>query len=181
MKKFLCGILMVPVCLWCGSNVFDEPNIQEILKDRCLERNEIQNVYTPEILFSSSAKCIQDGKYDQAADLYLVAVAYGYFDGLRVVDKTGQDVLETLKVNHFSDIDAKKRDQFAQVLRSKLEDMSSTCRFLSKLGRPNYTPRYMVDASKNPFAQGSNNGLIPHYNGAALWDQTRASYLRCSQ
>ena len=92
---------------------------------------------------------------------------------------SARSVLDTLKVTYFSPLDAKKRDRFAQVLRDKLEHLASTCRFLESLGKPNYMPRYMIEAAQNPLSQKSPNGLVPNYNAKALWDETRLEYLRC--
>jgi len=170
---------LVPLVLWSASNPFEEEHASEPWSNRCLERVEIVNKLSADLLFASSAYCIQEEKYDQAADLYLTATAYGYFDSLRVADKSARSVLDTLKVTYFSPLDAKKRDRFASVLRDKLDHLASTCHFLESLGKPNYMPHYMIEAAKNPLSQKSPNGLVPNYNAKALWDETRLEYLRC--
>ena len=183
-KKPMKGImltLLIPLVLWAASNPFEDQteHASEPWSNRCLERVEIVNKLSADLLFASSTYCIQEEKYDQAADLYLTATAYGYFDSLRVADKSARSVLDTLKVTYFSPLDAKKRDRFAQVLRDKLDHLASTCRFLESLGKPNYMPRYMIEAAQNPLSQKSPNGLVPNYNAKALWDETRLEYLRC--
>jgi len=76
--------------------------------------------------------------------------------------------LESLKTENFSPLDATKRNQFAEALRARLDDMKSSCRFLEKLGAPSYYPKYMV---QNGVTRG--DGLILNYDAKALWDETR--------
>jgi hypothetical protein len=139
-----------------------------------MERIEIKNSYTPIDLFKSSAVCIEEQKYPQAVELYLVATAYGYFDTERVVDKSTRNVLDTLKTEIFGPINANKRNQFAEALRARLDDMKSSCSFLAKLGSPTYYPEYMVQTGVT-----RGDGLILNYNAKALWEDTRLNYLRC--
>lgn len=177
---FICGMT---VSVWAvnPSDLFQkESSNQEITLSSCLERIEIKNTLTPEQLFQSSALCIQEEKYAQAVELYLISTAYGYYDTQRVIDRNARSILETLKTKYFGGLEATKRNAFAEALRTRLDDMRSMCGFLEKLGRPNYHPRYMLDDNiplKTP--QKPNNGLVPNYNEKALWDDTRLVYLRC--
>ena len=171
-------MMSMPMFLFSAGNLFDEVRTPQKI-DKCLERLEIKNSLTPVQLYQSSATCIAEEKYTQAADLYLVAVAYGYFDTARVMDKTARDVLEILKMDNFGSLDVAKRDKFAQVLRNQLDNMRPMCQFLEILGKPGYHPRYMIEAGKEPNAHKSVNGLIPSYNASSLWQETRSQYLRC--
>ncbi|WP_263832568.1 hypothetical protein [Sulfurospirillum oryzae] len=175
MRKGFLLTLLLPPFLMCASssNLFDE-NKPLVALSSCMERVEIKNSHTPVDLFKSSAKCIEEEKYPQAVELYLVATAYGYFDGARVVDKSTRQVLDTLKTEIFGPLDANKRNQFAEVLRTKLDDMKSSCNFLEKLGKPTYYPKYMV---QNGVTRG--DGLILNYDARVIWEDTRFSYLKC--
>ncbi len=165
--------LVLPSLLVCASNLFDESQAV-VVPNGCMERIEIKNSYTPIDLFKSSAVCIEEQKYPQAVELYLVATAYGYFDTGRVVDKSTRNVLDAFKTEIFGPLDAKKRNQFAEALRTRLDDMKSSCSFLSKLGHPTYYPEYMVQTGVT-----RGDGLILNYNAKALWEDTRINYLRC--
>jgi hypothetical protein len=173
MQKGFLAIFLIPSLLVCASNLFDE-NQPLVAVGTCMERIEIQNSHTPVDLFKSSAKCIEEEKYPQAVDLYLVATAYGYFDSGRVVDKSTRQALDTLKTEIFGPLDATKRNQFAEALRARLDDMKSSCNFLEKLGKPTYYPKYLV---QNGVTRG--DGLILNYDAKALWDDTRFEYLKC--
>jgi hypothetical protein len=176
MKRVLLWVL--PTLLWCAGNLFEEnPSSPAVV--RCMGSVEIKNSHTPVTLFGAAAKCIEEEHYEEAVNLYLVAVAYGYFDSERVVDKGSREILERLKLNDFGKLDATKRNQFAQELRKRLDDIDPTCRFLATLGKPSYFPKYMVEVSKNPFSSKSTNGLLPGYNANALWQQTRFNYFHC--
>jgi len=173
MQKVLLSVLLLPSLLLCASNLFEENQSSET-PNVCMERIEIKNSYTPADLFKSSALCINEEKYPQAVELYLVATAYGYFDSARVVDKSTRRVLENFKTEIFGPLDATKRNQFAEALRARLDDMKSSCTFLTKLGSPTYYPEYMVQTGVT-----SGDGLILNYNAKALWEDTRVNYLRC--
>jgi len=176
MQRSFLWALLVPSLLLCASNrsLFEEsqPTVEI---NTCMERTEIQNSQTPVDLFKSSAICIEEKKYAQAADLYLVATAYGYFDTARVIDKSMNQVLDALKTEHFGPIDASKRNKFAEVLRARLDNMKSSCAFLTKLGKPTYYPKYMVEES----VVTRGDGLILNYDAKAFWDDTLSNYLRC--
>lgn len=173
MQKSFLTALLLPSLLICASNLFEESK-PLVTVSTCMERVEIKNSHTPVDLFTSSAICIEEQKYPQAVELYLVATAYGYFDGARVVDKSTREVLDTLKTEIFGPIDANKRNQFAEALRLHLDDMKSSCAFLGKLGKPTYYPKYMV---QNGLTRGE--GLILKYDANAIWEDTRFSYLKC--
>lgn len=179
MKKV--WMLFLPSLLWCASNLFDEnvTSDQETM-ERCMTSAEIKSSKTPVTFFSSAARCIEEDRYEQAVELYLVAVAYGYFDSMRAADQTSSaDVIEQLKINYFSRIDSNKRNRFAQMLRLRLDNLAPTCQLLKKIGKPNYYPRYMVEALKNPFTKQSKDGLMPNYDAENLWTKTRFEYLHC--
>ena len=173
MQKGFLMALLLPSLLVCASNLFDE-NQPLVAVSSCMQRIEIKNSHTPVDLFKSSAKCMEEEKYPQAVELYLVATAYGYFDSARVVDKSTRQALDTLKTEIFGPVAANKRNQFAEALRARLDDMKSSCHFLDKLGKPTYYPKYMVE---NGFTRG--DGLILNYDAKALWEETRFEYLRC--
>lgn len=174
MQKIFLGILLAPSLLLCASNLFEENPPSKTAVKSCMERIEIKNSQTPVELFKSSAVCIEEQKYPQAVELYLVATAYGYFDSARVVDKSTRQTLEKLKTEIFGPLDANKRNQFAEALRARLDDMTSSCSFLAKLGSPSYYPKYMV---QNGVTRG--DGLILNYDAKELWEDTRINYLRC--
>jgi len=178
MKKYYWLVLLLPSLSFCGSNPFLEIQAKEATK-HCMETSEIQNTYTPETLFQSSALCVEEEKYPQAVELYLVAIAYGNYDSARVLDKTARQALDNLKTSNFGDIDARKRNLFAEALRTRLDNMKQSCSFLIALGKPNYYPRYMVQAGENALIQKSNNSLVPNYNEKELWHDTLFTYLRC--
>ena len=173
MRKGFFMALLLPSLLMCASNLFEESQSVSV-PNGCMERIEIKNSYTPSELFKSSAVCIEEQKYSQAVELYLVATAYGYFDSARVVDKSTRNVLDTLKTEIFGPVAANKRNQFAEALRARLDDMKSSCNFLDKLGKPTYYPKYMV---QNGVTRG--DGLILNYDAKAIWEDTRVNYLRC--
>lgn len=173
MHKVFLSALLLPSLLLCASNLFEE-NPTTVVTNGCMERIEIKNSHTPVDLFKSSAVCIEEQKYPQAVELYLVATAYGYFDSARVIDKSTRQTLESLKTEIFGPLDAIKRNQFAEMLRTRLDDMKSSCSFLAKLGSPTYYPEYMV---QNGVTRG--DGLILNYDAKVLWQDTRVNYLRC--
>lgn len=176
MQRGCLWALLVPSLLFCAStrDLFEESQPPVVVLHTCMERAEITNAQTPVDLFKSSALCVEEQKYTQAVDLYLVATAYGYFDSARVIDKSTRDTLESLKTENFGPLNASKRNQFAEALRARLDDMQSSCRFLEKLGAPSYYPKYMV---QNGVTRG--DGLILNYDAKALWKETRTDYLRC--
>jgi len=173
MQKGFLTALLLPSLLVCASNLFDETPPPMAIHT-CMERIEINNSQTPADLFKSSAICVGEKKYAEAVDLYLVATAYGYFDSARVVDKSTRQALDALKTENFGPIEAAKRNQFAEALRARLDDMKSSCAFLEQLGKPTYYPKYMV---QNGVTRG--DGLILNYDAKALWEETRTEYLRC--
>jgi len=178
MHKYYWLILVVPSLLLCAGNPFLEDKAKASA-EQCMERSDISNTNTPEDLFKSSAMCIEEEKYAQAIDLYLVATAYGYYDSERVIEKEARQVLDAIKMDNFGDLDATKRNRFAEGLRNRLNNMHESCTFLMQLGKPNYYPRYMVQSTEQSLIVKSSNGLVLNYDEQALWHETLTTYLKC--
>lgn len=178
LQKYYWLLLVVPSLLVCASNPFLE-NKAKASAGQCMERVEISNTHTPEDLLKSSAACIEEEKYTQAIDLYLVATAYGYYDSERVIEKEARDVLDAIKMDNFGALDPIKRNHFAEGLRERLNNMQESCTFLMQLGKPNYYPHYMIQSTVQSLIVKSSDGLVLNYDEKVLWHETLFTYLKC--
>lgn len=131
----------------------------------CLADDQVKNTYTPVELFKSAAVCANQDQQKQGVLLLFAAQAYGAFDMERVLDRTSYKVIQNLKSKSAASIlPDKMRVMNEETEKSK--KAASFCPALTKLGPPNYYPRYMI-------LQGSRvsagSGLNQSFDGRQAW------------
>ncbi|MCW8900790.1 MAG: hypothetical protein OQK75_02615 [Gammaproteobacteria bacterium] len=150
----------------------------------CVEINTLTNKHTPADIFTGISDCIKKDDVQRATRLYALALAYGRYDQLRMVDKSARAAIGALQYNHI--ITSK---EFRQRLKEEIKNHSvanknsekfiSLCRDIKKLGKPAYHPRYMIKHGMSVFT-GSASGIIEDFNEEENWNKIYTNYLKCS-
>jgi hypothetical protein len=148
----------------------------------CIALSEARNIYTPPDLYSSSAKCVLEGRDKDAAQIFVLASAYGIYDGMRVVDPTAAQARQVLIMNNFNPIDTSQKIGF-QAEMDKIgawqsPDIDELCDGITGVGKPNYHPQYMILHGMAAFNGIKGDGLKPGYDAQANWNTVMTS-LKC--
>jgi len=150
----------------------------------CVPLTQVKNTDTPADIFKGLSECIKQNNYDDAADLFAIAGAYGQFDAQRVTDKTAGQAKTVLVMEAFTDVLEDKKAQFAKVQALRMTDpktLNTICANIKQIGHPNYFPDYMILHGMRAFT-GENpyqNALEKNFDEAKVWGEVLAGYLTC--
>jgi len=148
----------------------------------CIPLDTTKNIYTPADLYKAFAKCIQEGDYDKANDLFLLAGAYVRFDAMRVADKTAHQARTVLIMNNTSEMTAQqKRDWNAHMdkLTPGSERLAEICSKIKKIGVPDYYPAYMIQHGIQAFSKEKIEPLVPNFDPQSAWQSILDKSLHC--
>lgn len=149
----------------------------------CSAGKELKNTYTPFELYLSVTPCVEEKRYEEAANMFVLAGLYGRYDQQRVRDRSAHQavtVLKTAVTPHFS-------DGFREYLSSLAsgEQLAGLCATMRKVGRPDYYPSYMVNhglASLTAQIEGMpqpEGALDEAFDPQAAWELALDQYLHC--
>lgn len=161
------------------TNYQTEGNLESPNPAGCVDIDRISNRQNPADILHGVSECIDKRKYVLASRLYLLAMAYGRYDTLRVEDKTAHQAISVLRMNMFSQFGESRIDAFQETLNSILRDKKDYCRPIMKTGKPEYYPRYMIQHGMGAFlGNQAEDGLIPDFQPESSWREI-ASEMGC--
>ncbi len=153
-----------------------------VLYGNCLTVDMIKTTQTPVDLFGNMKTCIEEKSFDQAATLYMVSQAYGYFDTLRVKDKSAHQAVTVLQTGTHDLLKQNDDKQaFLLAINTLIEQHDRSCQFLKTLGYPTYTPDYMINhglwAMKGKKSESLDKKFVPK----EAWKQTLITFMKCPE
>lgn len=166
------------------SNHQSTGNLQSLNKLSCIEKEKIQNTYTPADLYPAVSRCIKEENYDKGIYLFMVAGAYGYYDANRVSDKTSRQAIQVLQMQNLWPLDENLKKGFQNKLTAfanNKDSMKDACNFISKLGKPNYYPSYMIQHGIKSFTGTGQDGLLQKVNLDEIWHDASVNYIKCKK
>ena len=150
----------------------------------CEGSEKLKNTYTPADLYPAVSECIKENKYEEAIYHFMLANAYGYFDAHRVSDKSARQAIPALQANNLWGLDEKIKKSFTEEFKlftSDSETMGKACRFLEKIGKPNYHPSYMIQHGLDAFTGISGDGTVPGADLVSIWNDAMVKYIKCAE
>jgi hypothetical protein len=148
----------------------------------CVSVEDISSSQNPADIFHGVSKCISKRKYERGSELYLLAMAYGRYDSLRVEDTTSHQAISVLRRIAFSRFDEHKMNAFQEALKSTDQDNMAFCRSIRALGMPEYYPRYMIQHGMGAFlGQKSKDGLVGDFDSEKAWEEILSESLHCTK
>lgn len=149
----------------------------------CIKIEEVKNTYTPADLFKAFSTCLAQDKYKEAADLYVAGGTYGYFDKLRVADKTARQAITVLIMNNTRPMDAEKKQKWKAVMdaitAADSPELAHICTTIKQTGAPDYYPAYMIQHGIKAFTKNSGNPIVEGFDANISWTNTLKNYLHC--
>lgn len=174
MKK-LCIALIACVCplsVWAATP--------------CQTMKQIAPSQTPVELTKSMLTCVQNDRYADAVDLFNMAGVFAKFDTLRVPDKTAHQAYTVLKMSAGQALSEEQLEKFDAQTKKSLDSEGyheKLCATAKKVGKPSYTPTYMINHGMAAFTGHTS----PPLDGSAGFDEDHAwnnvldTYLKCPQ
>ncbi|MET3448192.1 hypothetical protein [Ralstonia sp. 1138] len=143
---------------------------------------------TPIQLDRVLAACVSLNQMDNAALAFMLSGAYGYFDGLRVVDRSAHQAPKVMLMYTLGSLPNDKRQEFEKHLKAVMNDpqqKQKVCISVQSFGPPAYYPKYMIDHGMDAMlaAQSGatlpNRGLVDPFDAANAWRTAVKAYLLC--
>lgn len=155
-------------------------NIGQVSKiNECYSISDLKSENNPLDLMFSATNCMQEEKYDNAAELFSLASAYSYFDNFRISDAKMQTTFDNLSQTMIYDFEEDKLNNLSASLKSIGEDQTkhlTFCNSVLKLGYPKYIPRYMA----SPGEYFSDSMVNENFNKTEAWNIILRDYLKCN-
>ncbi len=135
----------------CTDNIIEfihPDNLRSTYHLNCIELVSVEASYTPADLVNAVITCAQEGKFSTSIQLFFAYSVFGVFYQLRVEDTTALGATSVLNSEIFYSLTEAEvvgiRGAMTELADENGELFKQTCRILSKLGKPNYTPYYML-------------------------------------
>ncbi|MGH8036968.1 MAG: hypothetical protein ACREPC_09630 [Stenotrophomonas sp.] len=150
----------------------------------CLSRAEITAAVTPAAMMAALPRCVQEGRTQDAIDLYNISGVFAHFDRQRVADQSAHGAYQAMKMAAGSAMDEETLARFDTALKAQLAPdkapayVAGICTDVKRLGPPTYTPTYMLSHGMSNFT-GTGGGLVPDFKPAEAWKTTLTQYLKC--
>ncbi|MEG0185955.1 MAG: hypothetical protein RR704_21150 [Stenotrophomonas sp.] len=149
----------------------------------CLAIKAITPDDSPADQMAALPRCLAAGRDRDAADLFTLAGVFAHFDKQRVADTTAHDAYNALKAGVADSVDEAQLTRFNAALAQRMADpkgyQSELCALTRTMPPPSYAPTYMLSHGMAAFT-GKGGGLVPGFDAAAAWKNTRLTYLKCA-
>lgn len=208
MRKLIAGslIMLSTACSPAGSNKASEPavaspavaaqkkgditnyetegNLAAASPTDCVEVSQLTDDHTPADIYPGISDCLSKGDVDRAAKLSALAYVYGYYDRLRVADRSAHQATQVLQLNHLSTAEKDVAQKMFERVDAISEDdaaLGALCDDIMSLGRPSYYPAYMIQHGIKAFSGGSgDNGIVAGFSAEEAWREALDRGLHCS-
>ena len=134
----------------------------------------------PVDLIAGVAQCIEQENYPQAAELYTMAMTYGFYDTLRVSDQTAHQALMVVRMNAFTKAQQSELVELQDAIAARLE-APELCEQLQAIGKPQYHPDYMIEHGMEAFSAmpEEKGGLVADFDAQAAWQHALQTVPKC--
>lgn len=150
----------------------------------CLPLPALKSSYTPPELHASLARCVAQGEFSKAAQLFIVAGVYARFDGERLADRTAMSGGRTLNAETVSRLTDEQRGELLVAVQKILDDpaeLQLVCSTLVDIGYPSYFPEYLIRERMQASAADAppDDALLPAFDSRAVWEELLNTYALC--
>ncbi|XDD47313.1 hypothetical protein AB3N60_04290 [Leptospira sp. WS39.C2] len=182
-------LFLVPSILFtfsCKSsqikNYESKGNLASSYSLKCSTISELFNYYTPADIFPAVRDCIEKGEYENASYLQAAAGVYGRYDTLRVEDRSAHQAIRVLQINILGTIEQEKLKAYQEYFQTNVmtsnEKLLYVCQSMNALGKPTYTPNYMIAHGISSFSD-KDHWMVKNFDPEKAWNSAIDSYLHC--
>ncbi|EDP57226.1 hypothetical protein [Vibrio sp. AND4] len=164
------------------NNYESKDNLEATNPLVCVNSTSVGPESTAAGIAAGAKNCANSFKYNEAAELIMVANAYVHFDAQRVTDKTAHGALNALFKKEFGSLsEAQINELFSSInaLDNNQSRKSEICTYLISAPPPSYFPKYMIAQGMGAFTGSSKEPLIEDFNASEAWSKSMA-FVKCS-
>ena len=180
------SVVLLAALAGCSSNVVKidaTDNLAPQHEIECIPYDQVINSHTPADLMSGVRACIENKQFETTAGLLAITGAYGHYDKQRVADKTAHQAIQFMLTRDIIQLPEKDNIQVqraTQDLYANPVKLAELCRFVTKLGAPDYYPQYMIAHGMGAVIDKETHVLIQNFNHDIAW-QSSLRYIRCDE
>lgn len=158
-------------------NITKEGSLQVTHQLNCISIDQVRTDYTPADLYPAVRDCIIKGQYKNAAEVFAVAGAYGYYDTFRVTDSTAHQAKAALILKNITPLSIKYPDIMKRFSNefNNIKGNAEFCKKLIGLGKPTYQPVYMAAHGIEAFRKDYRSLIVSNFDSEAAWTKTLES------
>jgi hypothetical protein len=174
---------------WAELNCVTEGNVTSCeqpgnlapTQDRgCIRLDEADTGMSPADLSLSVVTCGHEGRYEDAAQLYLLVMARGAFDTRRVADTTAHQAISVLQFQIFNAMNQAQNMGIDTAVQAQVADMAAFCAVLSSMGPPEYDPGYMIAHGMCAVLDTGRPDLVDGFDAEAAWGEVLRTAMTCA-
>ncbi|WP_444917594.1 hypothetical protein [Microbulbifer sp. JMSA003] len=166
------ALLLAAFVVGAQANNYVSKDSQATSPLGCISATSVLSTHTPTDITAAAKTCTEQSKFDEAAELLMVASAFAYFDTQRVSDKTGHNVLRVIfnkKFNSMPEGDRKKLFASINSLDQGGARKLEVCNYLTAAKPPSYIPSYMISHGLRKFTGVTEAPLIKDFDADQSW------------
>ena len=158
------------------------PTISAEAPIACIAPDDVAPERTPADIFAGVAECVNDDRYDTAAELYMVGAARGFYDRKRVADRSAHKALFELRTATLSNLGERERslNTALDALLGSDTRRQQLCDLLATQGAPSHSTAYMENVGIGEFI-GEPTGRVTDLDEDQAWRQVRNDLLECQR
>lgn len=164
------------------TNITAPGNLESTATLGCITLDRATAKNNPVDLFLAARACINAGCFEAAAPLYVFAVLYGHFDMDRVADESAHQAIGAVRMEIYGDLSKTQETAFNAQLKLTVHDPkahAAFCTVASRIGPPDYFPRYMIQHGMGAFLGKGGDGLVKEFNPAVTWSKLMKNQMKC--
>lgn len=173
-----------------GTNVHVVGELAPTHQLDCVDIGRVPKDFTPPDIHTGVLACVQQGRSDEAAALFMLAGVRTRFDVERVSDVSVRDAGQVIAYRTVQRLTPNQKASFSAAmapLAKGLSTQSALCETIAKTGPPDYVPYYLIwhgadfltsrySGSPDPAA----GWLVPNFDADATWLRIQRDYLHCA-
>lgn len=173
MKKLSIFLLLTATYSICLGSLEESPLTRVSRMQDCIASKEVSAENSPMEIVASAKVCAELSDFDTAAELVMIASAYGHFDTLRVADTSAHNAIDTLFAFSLGSLPKHSRKQvLASIKALEINDIRKEpiCAFLGN-HIPNYMPYYMIAQGEDAYSDTEVEPLVNGFDPQQGWRQ----------
>lgn len=170
--SIILGLFVTTTLLAEVRNFESKGNLKSETKVELKEVSDITNKNNPVDMYKLIRTKIVKEQYDEAAEIFAIATAYGMYDIGRVQDRSAHQAITVLRMNSGEGLPAEKTDKYQEAINSLFKNPKRILELLDKVGSPDYHPSYMIQHGMGAFTGNqSKDGLVPDFDPKKEWQE----------
>lgn len=165
------------------TNISKEGSLAVTHELTCISLDEVQTSYTPPDLYVAVKDCIINDQYQQAAELFMLAGTYAYYDKLRVTDTSAHQASSALVLRYIRPLHTEypeKIKNWSKFMDAQVVENKDVCDKLSSVRKPDYEPVYMATHGLESFQKPYQDLIKTNFDAQANWQEALHKYARCN-